>query len=112
MNKQANIYYYDQESYENHQAKIAALMQKEQQLLEELNNLDKHYIDNIIIPAALARAEQKLAAVRAELAKMKGMQIKIVNTDEKSNTIGIPISSAKLLEDGQTSREQDNMILT
>ena len=90
MNKQPKIYYYDQESYENHQAKIAALMQKEKQLLEELNNLDKHYIDNIIIPAALARAEQKLAAARNELAKMKAMQIVVVNTsNEKSNTIDI-----------------------
>ena len=89
MNRQPKIYYYDQESYENHQAKIVALQQKEKQLLEELNNLDKHYIDNIIIPAALARTEQKLSVVRDELSKMRNMQIKVVNTDEKSNTIGI-----------------------
>lgn len=90
MNKQPNIYYYDQESYENHQAKIAALMKKEKQLQEELNNLDKHMTDDCVQPAAVARAEQALAVVRNELYKMRSMQIIVVNTsNEKSNTINI-----------------------
>lgn len=89
MNKQAKIYNYDQESYENHQARIIALQRKEQELLTELRDLDKHMTDDCVQPSAVARTEQKLAVVRAELSKMRGMQIRVVNTNEKSNVISI-----------------------
>lgn len=89
MNKQPQIYYYDQKSFKKHQDKIVSLQQKEKQLLEQLNNLDKHYIDNIIIPASVARAEQELEVVRTELNRIRNMQIVVVKSTEKSDTINI-----------------------
>jgi len=89
MNKQPNIYYYDQESYKDHLDKIAALQIKEKELLAELADLDKHMTDDCIQSSAVARTEQKLSSVRAELAKMRAMQIEVIEATEKSNTINI-----------------------